>query len=86
MSTTPSTCNLTDEPPYCPYADEPNPDDEFEWKAWFANNYYDPETPLFQSDLDWMHQCWTTTKYRYSVSLKAHDKNHQEVTEKQDHR
>lgn len=44
------------------YPDEPHPDNQWEWKAFWAKKMYDPNTPLYREDLEWIHQCWTETK------------------------
>jgi hypothetical protein len=45
-----------------PYPDEPNPDNEYEWKKWWIGKMFRPEEPLYSGQLDWVHDCWKETK------------------------
>lgn len=48
------------------YPDEPHPDNQFEWKAFWVKKMYNPKTWLSQDELEWIHQCWKETKARWN--------------------
>lgn len=44
------------------YPDEPHPDNEFEWKAWWVRKCFKLDQPLTARAIQWIHDCWNTTK------------------------
>jgi hypothetical protein len=42
--------------PIQPYPDEPHPDNEADWKQWWVRKHYQPDRPLLQGDLVFMHR------------------------------
>lgn len=50
------------------YADEPHPNDEWAWKAWWVKKCFDLQEPLTTGALEWIHQCWQTTKALWHTS------------------
>lgn len=52
------------------YPDEPHPDNEWEWKAFWVKKMYDPGTELLEQDRVWIHQCWITTKALWNTAQK----------------
>lgn len=44
------------------YPDEPHPDNEHEWKAWWVKKCFQLDKPLTEGAVKWIHQCWITTK------------------------
>jgi len=48
------------------YPDEPHPNDEFAWKAFWVKKMYKPKTELLEQDRVWIHRCWLETKARWN--------------------
>ena len=49
------------------YPDEPHPNDEFAWKAFWVKKMFDPGKPLLEQERVWTHQCWLETKARWNT-------------------
>ncbi len=45
--------------PLWAYPDEPDPQNETEWKQWWARKTFPPDRPF--SAWDWVHSCWLET-------------------------
>lgn len=54
-----------------PYPDEPHPDDEHAWKAWWVKKGFKPDDVLTEGAVRWIHQCWIETKARWHTSDRA---------------
>lgn len=44
------------------YPDEPHPNDEYAWKSWWVTKCFPPKQPLTARAIEWIHECWQTTK------------------------
>ena len=43
------------------YPDEPTPNDEHAWKAWWVGKIFKPEEPFTEGMRQWAHKCWLET-------------------------
>lgn len=55
------------EQPLTKYPDEPHPDNEHEWKAWWVKKCFDLQKPMTEGDIVFVDQCWKETKARWNI-------------------
>jgi len=51
------------------YPDEPHPDSEHAWKAWWVRKCFRKEDPIPADRWDWIHRCWLETKARWCLLI-----------------
>jgi hypothetical protein len=55
------------EQPLQRYPDEPHPDEEAAWKAWWVKKCFAASAVLTEGALIWIDQCWKETKARWCL-------------------